>query len=68
LAVEWAIVRDPGSGKALNEAGTLRAFTFEGAKSIGLPTLTVVYECDAQNITIHDALFAEPRATVIGRA
>lgn len=53
---------------ALNEGGTLRAFTFEGAKSVGLPTLTVVYGCDLQNITIHDARFEEPRATVIGRA
>jgi hypothetical protein len=39
------------------ESGTTRAFTLDGAKSIGLPTVTVVYEFDQDTVVIHDALF-----------
>lgn len=68
LAAEWTIVHDPMAGMAMNEGGTVRAFTFEGAKSIGLPTLTIVYGYDRRNITIYNARFVEPTATRFGRA
>jgi hypothetical protein len=45
----------------LIEPGTLRAYTFEGVRSLDLPTMTVLYEVSEDVIIIHDARFAESR-------
>jgi hypothetical protein len=58
-AVTWVLARDPEIGMPLRESGTSRAFTLDGAKSIGLPTVTVVYEFDPSTVVIHDALFED---------
>ena len=43
--VLWVIARDAeGAGKALTESGAIRSFTLDGARSIELPTVIVVYE------------------------
>jgi hypothetical protein len=65
-AVVWAIARDSEAGTPLVESGRIRAVTIEGAKSIGMPTVTVVYEIEKHKAMITDALFAEPDAA--GRA
>jgi len=67
--VTWVLARDPVSdSKPLNETGKLRVFTSEGARSIGLPTLTVIYEYDTQYVTIRDARFSDAKASFSGRA
>ena len=65
----WILARDLISdSKALTESGNLRAFTTEGARSIDLPTLTVIYEHDSQYVTIRDARFSDAKAPFAGRA
>lgn len=68
--VTWTLARDPQTGDStpLTESGDLRAYTSEGARSIGLPTLTVVYRFDQQYITILDARFVDAKAQFAGRA
>jgi hypothetical protein len=67
-AVVWVIARDPSIGRPLTESGNVRSFTFDGAKSIGLPTVTVLYEVQHIVIVVHDALFQEPTFAQAGRA
>jgi len=65
----WVLARDPISDSvALTESGKLRVFTTDGARSIGLPTLTVIYEHDEQYVTIRDAKFSDAKAPHAGRA
>jgi hypothetical protein len=66
--VEWTLAHDPQIGAPLNEAGTIRSVTLDGAQSIGLPTVTVVYEVDAETITIHDMKFEDSKYAAAGRA
>lgn len=66
-AVTWVICRDPDIGIPLTESGLTRSFTLQGARSIGLPTVTVVYEKNIALI-VHDALFEEPPYGQVGRA
>jgi hypothetical protein len=67
--VLWVIVRDPeGAGMALTESGATRSFTLDGARSIGLPTVTVLYEIQLFEVIVHDALFAEAKFAQAGRA
>lgn len=68
LTVEFTIARDPEAGRALNEAGTLWAYTFQGAGSAKLPTLTVIYRFDAQTVDVIKAQFLKPKAHLVGRA
>lgn len=69
-AITWVLARDPEdvASKALAESGRLRAMTLEGARSIDLPTVTVVYEFDREYVTIREALFEDAKATRAGRA
>jgi hypothetical protein len=66
-AATWIIARDPTAGDPVTESGITRAYTFEGARSIDLPTLTLLYEVQAETIVIHDALFADSRHGQAGR-
>jgi hypothetical protein len=67
-AVTWALMRDPAVGVPLSETGKARALTFDGARSIDMPTIMVVYEFDAQFVTIKSARFEDAAATHAGRA
>jgi hypothetical protein len=67
-AITWVIARDPLIGAAVTESEKIRSFTFDGAKSIGLPTVTVLYEMQDLVIVVHDALFQEPKFSQAGRA
>lgn len=53
--IEWAIVRDPDMGVDMGKG--FRMVVFEGAKSIGMPTIEVVFEVTQQDIIIHDLEF-----------
>ena len=56
-AVVWALARDPGVGMPVTNSGRTRSFTLEGAKSIRLPTVTVLYVYDGDVITVFDVNF-----------
>jgi hypothetical protein len=60
-AATWIIARDPNAGVPVTESGLTRAYTFEGARSIDLPTVTLLYEMQVETIVIHDALFSDSR-------
>lgn len=68
MTFEWAVVRDPEVGEPLTESGKTRTITLEGARSIGLPTLTVVYVIESDSITVKRARFEEPRHPRAGSA
>ena len=53
---------------AVTESGATRSFTLEGARSIGLPTVTVLYEIQLFQVIVHDARFADAKFAVAGRA
>jgi hypothetical protein len=58
-AATWIIAHDPKAGKPLTESGKSRAYSFEGARSIDMPSVTLLYEIATDYVVIHDALFAE---------
>jgi hypothetical protein len=66
--ISWTLARDPQVGKSLTESGLTRSFTIEGARSIGMPTVTVLYAIARFEITVHDATFKEARFAQAGRA
>ena len=55
--VEWALARDPEIGRPLVDGGDLLLAVFEGAKSIGLPTIEVLYHDKAHSVIIRDLEF-----------
>ena len=57
-AIKWAIARDPENGIPLNGGGIFAWFT-QGARSIDLPTVVVVYTVTGNEITIKAVRFAE---------
>jgi hypothetical protein len=67
-AIIWIIARDPEIGIAVTESGATRAFTFDGARSIDLPTVTVLYEITPMAVVIRDALFSDADFAQAGRA
>jgi hypothetical protein len=69
-AVTWVIMREPDTylSEALTESGLSRSFTYDGAKSIDMPTVTVVYEFRPDQIVIHEARFEESKYAQAGRA
>lgn len=66
--VEWGLAHDPQIGLALNESGTVRAFIYDGAKSIGQPDIQVIYEIEGDRIIVRKATFSEPKLGYAGRA
>lgn len=68
-AVKDVIARDPaGAGEPITESGKTRAFTFDGARSIGMPSVRVIYVINNGNITIHDAEFYDAPYGYAGHA
>jgi len=59
--LEWVLLRDPEEGKALTESGLTRTLTVQGAASISMPTVTVVYEIEPHRICIKAAKFDEAK-------
>lgn len=66
-AATWTIARDPEAGEAVTESGKTRAYTFEGARSIDMPTITLLYETEPDYIIVHDALFTDAKHGQAGR-
>ena len=68
-AVTWALARDPYSaGPALSESGLVRTFVFEGARSISMPTVRVLYVIEPAAVSITVAVFEESVHLYAGRA
>jgi hypothetical protein len=67
-AATWTIIHDPEGGRPVTESGASRSFTLDGARSIGLPTVTVIYEIRRLEIIVHDALFEHAKFAQAGRA
>jgi len=42
-AIEWALARDPQAGQPYANSEQLRFSVFDGAKSIGLPSVDVLF-------------------------
>ena len=68
-AVTWALARDPYSaGPPLSESGLVRAFVFDGAQSIGLPTVRAVYVIEPAVVIVRAAVFEDSIHMYAGRA
>ncbi|WP_137113338.1 hypothetical protein [Mesorhizobium sp. GR13] len=67
-AATFVVLRDPKIGEPLNESGSVRSFTFDGARSRNIPTLILIYECEGDTTTIRAARFSDAKYTVAGRA
>ena len=65
--VQWALAHDPTVGEPLTEGGTARALSFQGARSIDMPTVTVLYVIEPEFVTIHSARFEDAQAFQAGR-
>ena len=66
--IEFAIARDPTEGKAMSESGSLRLLTVWGADSIGIPTVTYLYEFDDRYITVKEATFTYAKNEAAAKA
>lgn len=64
----WVVLRDPSIGAPLKEGGALRVFTYDGARSIKQPTITLIYETGRHEITVKAARFEEAKYGTTGRA
>ena len=68
-AVTWALARDPYSaGPSLSTNGLVRAFVFDGARSIGMPTVKCVYVIEPAVVIVRAAEFADSIHMYAGRA
>jgi hypothetical protein len=68
-AVTWALARDPyGAGPAVTESGKTRQFVFDGARSIGMPSVRLVYVIELMCVVVHEARFEDSIHLYAGRA
>jgi hypothetical protein len=63
--IYWVLSRDPQAGNPINknDIGKIRVFTLDGMRSLGMPTVTILFEVSPSELTIHDALFEESKIT-----
>ncbi len=66
--VTWVLARDPLAGIPLTEGGKTRALTVEGARSIRMPTIIILYENQPGLIVIRNAKFEEAQTFQAGTA
>lgn len=65
-ALIWALARDAEFGNVIGERGSRRAVTLEGARSIGLPTLTAVYRVEPRRVVVERVRFLEAKSPRAG--
>ena len=63
-AVLQVLMYDPTFGTNINEAGTLRTFTFQGAKSLDMPTVQVLYQDNNPYVEVLDLKYSEAQSYV----
>jgi hypothetical protein len=66
--VTWTISHDVKVGRPLNEDGTLRLAIWQGARSISMPDIEVIYLIELPTIRILEAIFRESRNVQAGTA
>ncbi len=66
--VTLVVINDPKEGRPINESGSLRSFTYVGARSIGMPDVTIIYELKGETTHIHDAMFKDATYAQAGHA
>jgi len=68
-AVTWAIAHDPyGAGPPITESGRTRLMVFDGARSIGMPSVRLVYVIESTCVVAHEAHFEDSIHMYAGRA
>lgn len=67
-AITWVILHDETCGSALSESGNVRGYIFDGARSVNMPSLAVIYEITDEYIIVRDAEFYEAPYGQAGRA
>ena len=67
-AIVWVVLRDPKAGTLVLESGNIRALTFQGARSINMPDVTIVYEVIGDETVVKEALFKESSNQFSGSA
>jgi hypothetical protein len=68
MAIEWVLSHDPHVGRSLTEKGNLRAFQYDGAKSIKQPDLYIIYEILSNEIVVKVVGYDEATAPSAGHA
>lgn len=58
--VTWFVMRAPEDGDRISMTAPVFGRTVHGAKSIGMPTITILYRVEEFRIVVFDILFAEP--------
>lgn len=64
--VIWVLARDRLAGDPLN--GPLRSFVFPGARSIGMPSIDVIFVVEAERVVIKDVSFYDSPHAKAGHA
>lgn len=67
-ALIWTLARDPEAGAPVTESGKTRSMVFEGARSIDMPTIEVIYINDDPYLIIASAEFRNADAQYAGKA
>jgi hypothetical protein len=67
-SVTWTIVHDEECGAPLNDTGSVRGYVWDGARSIDMPSIDVIYEIYPDLIIIHYAEFRDAPYGQAGRA
>ena len=67
-AVVWTLARDQYAGVALNDRGDVRSFVYDGARSIGMPSIEVIFTLEGNCVSIRDARFYEAPYARAGHA
>ena len=67
-AIEYALSRDPeGAGTPINEPGTMRFLVYDGARSIDMPDMTVIFEIEQNHVLVKDVQFFDAKSSWTGR-
>jgi hypothetical protein len=64
--ITWALARDIKIGRSLNESGTLRLLIWQGARSIQMPDVQLVYKIESPTIRFMEVIFADAKAAIAG--
>lgn len=66
--VTWSISHDVKIGRALNENGNLRLAIWQGARSINMPDIEIIYRIELPMFRILEAVFRESKNGQAGNA
>ncbi len=58
-AATYVLAHAPEEGLPLTESGKTRSFTYQGSRSTGMPTVTVLYEDQDPFLIVHDVQFED---------